>query len=96
VAENLSRLSRSVEPNPAESWLSYRHPDIDLVAELEAIGYLEDGSFGLRESNDYLYEVLLRSGYDVLFAVLPGASHGSHGAEGAVVLTEIILNAEKP
>lgn len=95
VAENIESYTRSVEPDPAVSWLSYRHLEIDLVADLDARGFLADGKFSLRESNEYAVEVLSDSGYDVTLVVLLGASHTYWGGEGRKVLAETVLNAER-
>ncbi|MEE9178861.1 MAG: hypothetical protein V3U46_10575, partial [Acidimicrobiia bacterium] len=83
------------DPDPATSWLSYRHVDIDLVTELEQMGFLDDGGFGLRESGEYLHLVLLDAGYDARLVVLPGAAHERYGEEGWAVLLDTILNAEQ-
>lgn len=87
------RLVRSVDPDPATSWLSYRHPDIDLSAELEAMGFLDDGEFGVVESGEYAYEVLIDAGYDATLVSMPGARHEAWGEEGSQVVVETVLHA---
>jgi hypothetical protein len=84
---------RSVQPDPATSWLSYRHADIDLVADLEERGFLADGDFGLKESSEYAYQVVVEAGYDASFVLLPGASHTNWGTEGTAVVVDTVLNA---
>lgn len=86
-------LVRSVDPDPATSWLSYRHSDIDLAAELEAMGFLDDGTFGLVESADYAYQKLIDAGYHATRVVMPGARHESWGEEGFRVVVETVLRA---
>jgi acetyl esterase/lipase len=95
VAENTGAYTRSVEPDPTASWLSYRHPDINLVADLDARGFLTDGEFSLKESSEYAVEILSDSGYNVTLVVLPGATHESWGQEGRRVVVETVLNAER-
>lgn len=90
VAEN--SLSRSVEPDPATSWLSDRHSDIDLADELEELGYLDDGTFGNDESGEYAYQVLRDSGYDAHLTVIPGATHSYWGTEGLDIVVETVLH----
>lgn len=86
-------LVRSVEPDPATSWLSYRHPDIDLPAQLKAMGFLDDGKFGVVESADYAYQVLIDAGYNATRIVMPGARHEAWGEEGFQVVVETVLHA---
>lgn len=93
VPEHSGSYVRSVEPDPSTSWLSYRHSDIDLVADLDARGYLADGEFSLTESNEYAVEILLEAGYDATLVVMPGATHESWGEEGTAVVVETVLNA---
>ncbi len=82
---------RPVGPDPSTSWLSYRHPDIDLVAELDAGGYLDDGELSLGESGEWAYQVLLDAGYNATLAVIPNATHQSWGTEGTQVVVETVL-----
>ena len=94
VTENTGpEFVRSVQPDPATSWLSYRHTDIDLVADLEKLGFLADGDFGLKESSEYAYQVLVEAGYDPSLVVLPGASHANWGTEGTAVVVDTVLDA---
>lgn len=92
VTEDQS-LVRSVDPDPATSWLSYRHPDIDLPAELEAMGFLDDGDFSLIESGEYAHAMLIDAGYDATLVAMPGARHAYWGAEGRQVVVETVLRA---
>ncbi|MDJ0923345.1 MAG: carboxylesterase family protein [Acidimicrobiia bacterium] len=85
--------TRSVGPDPAASWLSYRHRDIDLVADLDARGFLEDGEFNVRESGEYAVEILNESGYDASLIVMPGATHDKWGDEGMAVLVDTVVAA---
>jgi predicted esterase len=85
--------TRSVEPDPAASWLAYRHSDIDLVADLAARGFLEDGEFNVRESGEYAVEVLNETGYDASLIVMPGATHSKWGDEGLAVVVETVVAA---
>lgn len=93
VAEITGSYKRSVEPDPATSWLSYRHSDIDLVADLDARGYLSDGEFSVRESGEYAVEILREAGYNVTLAVMPGATHDVWGTEGTAAVVETVVNA---
>jgi hypothetical protein len=95
VAENTGSYTRSVVPDPATSWLSYRHPDIDLAADLDARGFLADGEFSLKESSEYAVEILREAGYKVTLVVLPGASHGSWGTAGTAAVVDTVLHAEE-
>lgn len=92
ITEDQRRV-RSVDPDPATSWLSYRHPDIDLPAELEAMGFLDDGKFANVESSEYAYEVLIEAGYDATLVVMPGAGHEDWGEQGRQVVVETVLQA---
>lgn len=94
VTEIVGPYSRSVEPDAAASWLSYRHPDIDLVVDLTERGFLDDGELSLRESGAYATQVLTEAGYDVSLVVMPGAAHASWGEEGTAAVVETVLNAE--
>jgi hypothetical protein len=92
VTEDTS-LTRSVEPDPATSWLSDRHVDIDLPAELQALGFLDDGDFGMIEACEYGYQVLLDAGYDATLVRMPGARHSVWGEEGLQVVVDTVLEA---
>lgn len=95
VTEITGPYTRRVEPDPATSWLSYRHSDIDLVADLDERGYLADGDFSLKESGEYAFEILGEAGHEASLIVMPGAQHASWGAEGMAVVVETVLNAER-
>ena len=95
VAENPGSYTRSVEPDPATSWLSYRHTDIDLAADLDARGFLVDGEFSLKESSEYAVEILREAGYNVTLVVLPGASHEIWGTAGTAAVVDTVLHAEE-
>ncbi len=84
---------RAVGPDPTTSWLSYRHPDIDLVAELDAMGYLDDGVLSLGESGEWAHQVLLDAGYDATLTVIPNATHTSWGTEGTQLVVDTVLSA---
>lgn len=86
-------LVRNVGTDPAASWLSYRHIDVDLAAELEAMGLLDDGMFGVVESGEYGYEVLIDAGYDATLITMPGARHSAWGEEGQQLVVETVLRA---
>lgn len=94
VTEIVGQYTRSVEPKAAASWLSYRHPDIDLVADLMERGFLDDGELSLQESGAYAHQILIEAGYDGSFVVMPGAAHASWGEAGTAVVVETVLNAE--
>lgn len=95
VTEIVGSYTRSVEPDPANSWLSYRHSDIDLVADLTSRGFLEDGDFGLRESGEYAHQILTEAGYDGSLILMPGAEHVAWGEQGTALVVETVLNAER-
>ncbi|MCP3998765.1 MAG: carboxylesterase family protein [bacterium] len=94
VTEIVGPYTRSVGPDPADSWLSYRHPDIDLVFDLTERGFLYDGEFGLRESGEYAYQILTEAGYDTSLVLMPGADHVVWGDAGLALVVETVLNAE--
>ncbi len=93
VAEITGTYTRSVGPDPATSWLSYRHIDIDLVSDVGNRGYLADGEFSLRESSEYAVEILREAGYDATLVVMPGASHDVWGTEGTAAVVETVIDA---
>lgn len=93
VAEVTGSYTRSVEPDPTTSWLSYRHPDVGLVADLGERGYLADGEFSLIESSEYAVEILQEAGYDATLVVMPGASHDVWGSEGKAAVVETVVSA---
>ena len=74
--------------------MSTRHTDIDLVTDLSQRGYLADGKFYLKESNEYAYEVLTDMGYDTSWVVMAGSHHDSWSDEGRAIVIETVLNAE--
>ena len=94
VREIVGPYTRCVEPDPAASWLSYRHRDIDLVADLTERGFLDDDQFGLRESGEYAHQILTEAGYDASLILMPGADHVVWGEEGTALVVETVLNAE--
>lgn len=94
VVEDPTGYFLSVEPDPATSWLSQRHTDIDLVADLEQRGYLADGKLYLKESSEYAYEILTELGYDTTYVVMTGSHHDSWSDEGRAIVIETVLNAE--
>ena len=93
VVEDPTGYFYSVEPDPAASWLSTRHTDIDLVTDLSQRGYLADGKFYLKESNEYAYEVLTDMGYDTSWVVMTGSHHDSWSDEGRAIVIETVLGA---
>jgi hypothetical protein len=93
VAEISGPYTRSVEPDPATSWLSYRHIDIDLVADLDSRGYLADGELSLKESAEYAVEIMREVGYDATLVVMPGASHDRWGEAGKATVVETVVSA---
>jgi hypothetical protein len=95
VVEDPTDYFRSVEPDPATSWLSQRHTDIDLAADLEQRGYLADGKLYLKESSEYAYEILTELGYDASWVVMTGSHHDSWSDEGRAIVVETVLNAER-
>jgi len=94
VTEIVGQYTRSVEPDAAASWLSYRHRDIDLVGDLAERGFLDDGEFSLRESGEYAHQILTEAGYDGSLVLMPGAAHASWGEAGTAVVVDTVLNAE--
>ncbi len=95
VAENPGSYTRSVEPDPTTSWLSYRHNDIDLPADLDARGFLADGEFSLKESSEYAVEILHEAGYQAKLVVMPGATHEIWGTAGTATVVDTVLHAEE-
>lgn len=93
VTEDQS-LVRPVDPDP--SWLSYRHIDVDLLAELEDMGFLSDGKFGIVESGEYGHAKLVEAGYDADLVSMPGARHASWGEEGTRRVIDTVLEASAP
>ncbi len=94
VVEDPTGYFLSVEPDPATSWVSERHTDIDLVTDLEQRGYLADGKLYLKESNEYAYEILTELGYNATWVVMAGSHHDSWSDEGRAIVIETVLNAE--
>jgi hypothetical protein len=95
VVEDPTGYFLSVEPDPATSWLSQRHTDIDLAADLDERGFLADGKLYLRESSEYAYEILTELGYDTAYVVMTGSHHDSWSDEGRAIVIETVLNAEQ-
>ncbi len=94
VAERvIDYYRRSVGPDPATSWLSYRHSDIDLVADLDARGFLADGTIDPKDLGEYAVEILLEAGYDATLTVMPGATHDTWGEEGIAVVVDTVVKA---
>ncbi|MDJ0923346.1 MAG: carboxylesterase family protein [Acidimicrobiia bacterium] len=93
VPEHVGSYTRSVGSDPATSWLSYRHSDIDLVADLDARGYLADGELSLKESNEYAVEILVEIGYDADLVVMPDATHEVWGEEGTALVVDTVVAA---
>lgn len=87
---------RPVGPKPDQGWLSYRHPDIDLLAVLDEGGYVDDDSLSLRESGEYAHQVFVDAGYDATLVVIPEASHESWGEAGTAVIVDTVLDASRP
>ena len=92
VAEITGSYTRSVEPDPATSWLAQRHIDVDVVADLDDRGYLADGELSLKESSEYAVEILREAGYDAILVVMPGASHDSWGVDGRAAVVETVVS----
>jgi hypothetical protein len=92
VTEIVGPFKRRAEPEAAASWLSYRHTDIDLVADLTERGFLADGELSLRESGEYGHQILTEVGYESSYTVMPGARHESWGEEGMAVVVKTVLN----
>ena len=67
--------------------------DIDLVADVTERGFLDDGSFDLRESGEYAVEILTEAGYDANLIVMPGAQHANWGEEGTATEVDTVLHA---
>jgi hypothetical protein len=87
-------MTRGVGSDPGNSWLALRHTDIDLAADVQRMGYLDDGDFGLREAGEYFHQKLVDAGYDADLVVVPGATHETWGEEGYEVVVETVLEAE--
>lgn len=94
VAEIPGSYTRPVGLDPATSWLSYRHIDIHLVADLDKRGFLADGEFSLKESSEYAVEILQEAGYDATLVIMTGASHDSWGDEGKAIVVDTVVHAE--
>ena len=75
VDTRTSGEERSVEDD--RSWVDLRHVDIDLDAELDAMGVFDDGVFTNREANEWAYETLVAAGYDTTWLLLPDSHHAS-------------------
>jgi acetyl esterase/lipase len=87
--------TRPVDADPGGSILEYRHTDVDLAAELGAMGLLDDGRLSLGETNRYFHRVLVDAGYDTDLVILPGSTHGGLSAEGLEALVDTIVHAER-
>ncbi len=87
---------REVPDDPTQSWLAYRHPDVDLVADLQALGYLDDGAISLKELAGYGHFAMTQSGYRAFLDVLPDSSFRNWSVAGeALVLETVLGNAER-
>jgi predicted esterase len=97
TAENSERQyeRRSFGSDPAASFIADRHTDIDLVAELDEMGLLDDGRLSLRDSNEWAYQTFLDAGYDTELVLLPDSTPGSVSAEGRGLVIDTVVHAER-
>lgn len=96
-------LSRTTGSDPQGSFLATRHTDIDLIAELEGMGILDDGSLSSTEANQWAYQTLLDAGYTTTFALLSDSRHAMAGDRNWAMsdqawqlAIDTVLNAEHP
>lgn len=89
--------------DPYSSFLATRHTDIDLIAELEELGILDDGVFSNLEAQNWAYRTLLDAGYEATWTLLPESRHANIGDpnwamsdQAWQLAVETILNAEHP
>jgi predicted esterase len=94
VENTTSPYERQLGDDPYASALATRHVDIDLVASMTAMGFLDDGVFSNRDANEWAYLTLLEAGYDVELVILPDSNHDSISLEGEALLIDTIVNAE--
>lgn len=95
VENSYGPFDRSLGSDPAASFLADRHIDIDLVGELSAMGLLADGSFSLRDSQEWAYQALLDAGYNAEWVLLPDSTHTSLSSESRALLIDTIVHAER-
>lgn len=94
TAENSGRYVRSLGSDPPASLVGNRHTDIDLVGDLDEMGFLYDGELSLRDSNQWAYQTLLDAGYDARLVLLPNSTPGSLSAEDRDLLIDTVVNAQ--
>jgi acetyl esterase/lipase len=100
VDTRTSSEERSVEDD--RSWVDLRHVDIDLDAELDAMGVFDDGVVTNREANEWAYETLVAAGYDTTWLLLPDSHHAKGyesddwgmSPQGWQLAIDTVLNAE--
>ena len=95
TTETTTGYRRAVSDDPAKSWFTYRHTDVDLGAELEELGFLEDGYVDVQEFSGYGHHVLAQRGYETTFTVLPNSSHAWWSDEARSAVVERVLHAEE-
>ncbi len=74
----------------ASAFFAVRDPTGTYRDRLEANGALSDGSYDLREMQEFFFEVLQAQGSPVSLDILPHATHDALGAEGRDVLVGAI------
>ncbi len=95
VENTYGPFERSFGSDPAASFLANRHIDIDLIGELNEMGLLANGSFSLRDSQEWAYQTLLDTGYDAEWVLLPDSTHMSLSSEGQALLIDTVVHAER-
>jgi acetyl esterase/lipase len=102
AAEDTLGAERSLAgADPYTTFLADRHTDIDLIAELDAMGVLDDDTFSNQEAQHWAYQALLDAGYQATWALLTDSHHASAGSrnwamsdEAWQLTIDTVVNAE--
>lgn len=83
-------------PDDPDALFGHRHVDVDLEAELDALGLIEDGGFSILDGNVWTHDTLADAGYDAHWLLLPDSTHDLLSPEARELLVDTIVYAEQP
>lgn len=79
AADTVGAERSLVGADPYTTFLATRHTDIDLIAELDEMDFLDDGIFSNLEAQEWAYRAFLDAGYETTWTVLPDSRHANIG-----------------